>query len=98
MICQDSPSITTRVSTERDDVGDDAGERRGEGPLRADHVVVQPAHQGAGVGAGEERDRHPLHVVEHLPAQVEDQALAEAGRLQPLEQPDPRLGDRQRRR
>ena len=29
------------------------------------HVVVEPADQRAGLGAGEERERHPLHVVEH---------------------------------
>ena len=72
--------------------------RRGERPLRADDVVVQPAHQRAGVGAGEEGDRHALHVLEHPAAQVEDQALAEAGRLQPLEQADARVeqGDARR--
>ena len=31
----------------------------------------------AGLGAGEERDRHPLHVVEDLGAHVVDQALAD---------------------
>ena len=55
-----------------------AGQRRGERLLGADDVVVEPADERAGLGAGEERDRHPLHVVEHLGAQVVDQALADA--------------------
>ena len=38
-----------------DHVGDDAGQRRGERPLGADDVVVEPADQRAGLGAGEER-------------------------------------------
>ena len=83
---------------EGDDVGDDARQRRGERPLGADDVVVEPADQGAGVGAGEERDRHALHVLEHPAAQVEDQALAEPGRLQPLEQPDAGVDDGDERR
>ena len=81
---------------ERDDVRDDTGQRRGERPLGADHVVVQPADERAGVGAGEERDRHALHVLEHSPAQVEDEALAEPGRLEPLEQPDAGVDERDR--
>ena len=73
---------------ERDDVRDDAGERRRERALGADDVVVQAADEGAGVGAREERDRHRLDVLEHAPAQVEDQPLAETRRRQALEQPD----------
>ena len=69
-----------RGQHQADDVGDDAGQGRGEGLLRADHVVVQPADQGAGLGAGEERQRHPLHVLEDLGAHVEDQALADPRR------------------
>ncbi|HVM02311.1 MAG TPA: hypothetical protein VM263_06540 [Acidimicrobiales bacterium] len=72
---------------EADDVGDDARQRPGERPLGPDHVVVQPAHQGAGAGPGEEGDRHPLHVGEHGAAQVEDQPFADAGRLPPLGDP-----------
>ena len=56
--------MATSVGDERDDVGDDRAERAGERPLGADDVVVQPADEGAGLGAGEERDRHALHVVE----------------------------------
>ena len=78
---------------ERDDVGHDARQRRGERPLGADHVVVQPADERAGVGAGEERDRHALHVLEHPPAQVEDESLAESRRLQPFEESDDRVDE-----
>ncbi len=84
-------NITPAVRTSADHVGDDPGQRRGERLLGADHVVVEPADQRAGLGAGEEGQRHPLHVVEHLGAQVEDQALADAGRV-------PALGQRQQRR
>ena len=83
---------------ERDDVGHDAGEGRRERPLGADHVVVQPADEGAGVGPREERDRHRLDVLEHPAPQVEDEVLAEAGRLQPLEQPDAAVDDGDERR
>ena len=48
-----------------DAVGDGAGQRRGERPLGADHVVVEPGHQRSGLGAREEGQRHPLHVPEH---------------------------------
>ena len=78
VICQEMPSITTSVSDQRDEVADDAGEGVAEGALGADDVVVEPADQRAGAGAGEERDRHPLHVVEDRRAQVEDQPLADA--------------------
>ena len=84
VICQDSENITPAVRTRRDHVGDDAGQRRGERLLGADHVVVEPADQRAGLGAGEEGQRHPLHVVEHPGAQVEDETLADAGRVPPL--------------
>ena len=79
---------------QRDDVADHAGQRVGERPLRPDHVVVEPADQRAGPGAGEERHRHPLHVVEHGGAQVEDQALADRRRQPALHEPDARLRDR----
>ena len=42
------------------------------------HVVVEPAHERAGLGAGEERERHPLHVGEDLRPHVVDEALADA--------------------
>ena len=41
----------------------------------------------------EERDRHALHVLEDLPAKVEDEVLAQAGRLQALEEADAGLDD-----
>ncbi len=66
---------------ESDDVGHDARQRRRERPLGADHVVVQPADERAGVGSGEERDRHALHVLEHPSSQVEDESFAESRRL-----------------
>ena len=75
-----------------DDVGDDPRQGRGERPLGADDVVVQAAHQRTGVGPGEEGDGHALHVLEHLLAEVEDQALAEAGRLEAAEEADDRAG------
>ena len=78
---------------QRDDVGHHAGQRVGERPLRAHHVVAQPADQRAGAGPGEERDRHPLHVVEHRGAQVEDQALADRRRQPARHQRHRRLGD-----
>ena len=46
--------------------------------LRADDVVVQPRLQCSRLRAGEEGDRHALHVVEQLHAQVVDQPLADA--------------------
>ena len=70
-----------------DDVGDHPGQRRGEGALGTDDVVVEPADQGPGAGAGEERHRHLLHVFEHGPAQVDDEALTEAGRTPAGQQP-----------
>jgi hypothetical protein len=78
---------------EGDHVGHHARQRRGEGPLGADDVVVESADERAGVGAGEEGDRLALDVREHLPPQVEDQAFAETRRLQPFEQPDHALDD-----
>ena len=76
-------------------VADDARQGVAERALRADHVVVEAADERAGAGAGEERDRHPLDVVEHRGAQVEDEALADAGRQPPVGEPEPALGDRQ---
>ena len=69
-----------------EDVADDAGERRRERLLGALHVAVEAGHEGAGLGPAEEADRHPLHVVEDLGAQVVDEALADAGR-------EPALGE-----
>ena len=43
-----------------DQVGDDVGDGVADGVLRADHVVVQAAHQLAHAGIGEEAQRHAL--------------------------------------
>ena len=59
------------------------------------HVVVEPADQGAGLGPGEELQRHPLHVVIDPGAEVEDDALADAGRIPPLGEREQRVGDGQ---
>ena len=56
-------------------------ERVGDRLLRADDVVVQPRLECARLRAGEERDRHVLHVVEQLDAQVVDEPLADASRV-----------------
>ena len=52
--------------------------------LRADDVVVQPAGERAGLGAGEERDRHALHLGEQRHPQVVDDALTDGGAAPPL--------------
>ena len=65
---------------EGDDVRDDGAERAGHRVLRADHVVVHPADQRAGLRAGEERDGLTLHAVEQRRPQLVDQALADPGR------------------
>ena len=61
-----------------DRVGDRARQGGRERPLGADHVVVEPGDERAGLGAGEERQALALHVAEDLGAEVEDQALADA--------------------
>ena len=53
-------SVLTSVTT-LETMSDDGA---GDGPLRADHVVVQARHQLAGLGVGEEAQRHALHVAE----------------------------------
>lgn len=73
------------------DIADHAGERVAERSLRADHVVVEPADEGAGAGPREEGHRHALHVVEDGGAQVEDQTLAEIGREPPGDEAEARL-------
>ncbi len=82
---------------QRDEVGDDPGQGRRERLLRAHDVAVDPGHQRAGLGAGEERDRLALHVDEHLGAQVVDQPLADPGGEPALDQADPGVDDRDRR-
>ena len=69
--------MMTSTMRDADEVADDAREHVGERLLGADHVVVEAAHEGAGLGAREERDRHALHVVEDLRAHVVDEALAD---------------------
>ena len=80
-----------------DEVADDVGEEVGEGLLGADHVVVEPADQRAGLGAGEEGQRHALDVAEHLGAHVENEALADVGRDAPLGEGEAGVGERQDR-
>ena len=67
---------------QRDRQGDEIAHHPRQGvaecALRADHVAVEAAHQGAGPGAREEGDWHALHVVEHRRAQIEDQVFADA--------------------
>ena len=82
---------------QRNDVGDDTGQRVAECPLRADHVVVQPADQRPGPSSGEEGDRHPLHMGENGPAQVEDQALTDPRGQPAADQADRRLEKRDHR-
>lgn len=78
-------------------VGDHSRQGVAEGALGADHVVVQPVDQGPRPGAGEEGDRHPLHVVEDRGPQVQDQSLAEGGGEPAGQQPQPGLRDRDQR-
>ena len=78
-------------------VGHDRGQGRGNGLLRADDVAVQPADQGPGLGPGEEGDRLPLDVREHLGAQVVDQPLADPGRVPPLGEGQQRADQRETR-
>ena len=92
--CHDSEAIATTMRTRRDDVADDAGEHRREGLLGADDVVAQPGDEGAGLGAGEERDRLAQHVGEDLGAQVVDQALTDACGEPPLDQGEGAADDR----
>ncbi len=82
---------------QRDDVADHGGQGVAEGPLGADHVVVETGDERARAGAGEERDRHPLHVVEDGGPQVEDEFLAEGGRQPPAEDAEGRLRHRDQR-
>ncbi len=61
----------------RDQIAHHVRQEIGEGLLRAEDVVVQPADQGTGLGPGEEGQGHALDVAEHLRAHVEDQTLAD---------------------
>src|SRR5829696_1840665 len=69
-----------------DEVGEDRPQSAGEGPLGTDHVAVEPAGQGAGLGVGEERQGLALDVVEQPGAEQVDQALADPRGQEPLAQ------------
>ncbi len=60
-----------------DDVGDDADDGVADGVLRADHVVVEAAHQLADFGVGEEAQAHALQFAEERHAQIVDDAFAD---------------------
>src|SRR5829696_10205511 len=77
-----------------DEVGEDRPQGAGEGPLGADHVAVQPAGQGAGLGVGEEGQRLALHVVEQAGAEPVDRPLADARGQEPLAQGEGGVGQR----
>ena len=62
-----------------DQVGDDADDGVADGVLRADHVVVQAAHQLADLGIGEETQRHALQGSIQGYAQVIDDTFAHPG-------------------
>ena len=81
-------------AAERDGVADHRAERAGEGPLGPDDVIVQTADERAGLGAGEEGDRHPLDVVEQLHPQVVDQALTDPARQVALDESEHRFAER----
>ena len=81
-------------AAERDGVADHRAERAGEGPLGTDDVIVQPADECAGLGAGEEGDRHPLDVVEQLHPKVVDQALTDPTRQVALDESEHRFAER----
>ncbi len=83
VICHEMLSITTSVRVKRHEIADNAGQRVAEGTLRTEHVAVEPAHQRTGTRAGEEGDRHALHVVEDRRTQVEDEPFADVGRQPP---------------
>ncbi len=61
---------------QRENVGDDVGDGAGDGALRADDVVVEARDDFAGLGVGEKTHGHAAQMVEHLVAQVVDDAFA----------------------
>ena len=83
-------SVVTSVITLRHHRAERARDRA----LGADHVVVEPADERAGLRPGEERDRHALDLVEQRDAQVVDQALADLGRVPPLDDAEPGVDQR----
>ncbi len=60
-----------------DDVGDDVDNRVADGILRADHIVVESAHQLADFGVGKESQRHSLQAREQRHTQIKDHAFAD---------------------
>jgi hypothetical protein len=68
-----------------DGVGDDVDDGVRNRILGADHIVVQPAHQLAHLGVGEEPQRHALQLVEQRRPQVVDHPFADPGVEPPLE-------------
>ena len=80
---------------ELDEVLQHGAERGRDGLLRADDIVVESRLQRAGLRAREERDRHLLHVVEELDAQVVDEAFTDARRVVPLHEREHRVGERE---
>ena len=60
-----------------DQVGGDADDGVADGVLRADHVVVEAAHQLADFGVGEEAQTHPLQADKERHAQIIDHAFAD---------------------
>src|SRR5215212_419361 len=75
-----------------DEVGEDRPQGAGQGPLGADHVGVEPAGQGAGLGVGEEGQGLALDVVEQAGAEQVDQALADPRGQEPLAQGEDGVG------
>ncbi len=62
-----------------DDIGEDADQGIGDGVLRADHIIIQAAHQLADSGIGEKTQRHALKAGEEAHAQIINDALADIG-------------------
>jgi len=49
---------------QNDHVGDHRAQSGGQCPLGPDDIAIQAIGERAGLGAGEERDRHALDVIE----------------------------------
>ena len=96
VICQERVKIHAAVSSNWMTLLTTPERVEVERALGAHDVVVEPADQGTGLGAGEELQRHALHVVVDAAAQVQDDALADAGRIPPLDQRQQGVDDRQR--
>ena len=80
---------------EHDHVRHHAAERPGHRGLSTDDIVVQAADQRTGLRAGEERDRHALHLGKERHAQVVDQTLTDQRRQPTLHDLQPGLGQRE---